>query len=293
MALLSSPVLERLRYSIVVMTLLPVSSTRSTWRRALALRVFRRQSYGDNGASPRRRPQADSRARSRRDPGIEQPAVRLAATPEPTGVTSQTQARDRSGRPSRRRRPRRRARRRRIRHGGSRERRGRFRAQRERGPGIERRQVAGPPGRLREVRAIAPKVGGARDSGPACGSCGRGDIGDEDVAGRVRADMEVGRRIGSAHIERGDRLARGRFDRDGSGIVDRMVARRKGDLREIDLVRAAEAADGVGEVGPGGVFDLAAGRGEIDSAAPGRRSPWRARGRPDRSSFRRKRYWRR
>ena len=48
-----------------------------------------------------------------------------------------------------------------------------------------------------------------------------------------------------------------------------MVARNKGDLREVDLIRAAEAADPVGEVRPGGVFDFAAGRGEIDSPAAG------------------------
>jgi hypothetical protein len=46
-----------------------------------------------------------------------------------------------------------------------------------------------------------------------------------------------------------------------------MVARSEGDLREVDLVCAAEAADRVGEAGASGVVDPAAGRGEIDPAA--------------------------
>ena len=48
-----------------------------------------------------------------------------------------------------------------------------------------------------------------------------------------------------------------------------MVARGKGDLREVDSVLALKAADRVGEVGAGGVFDLAMGRGEVDSASAG------------------------
>ncbi len=50
-----------------------------------------------------------------------------------------------------------------------------------------------------------------------------------------------------------------------------MVARRIVDFCEVDLVRAAEAGDRVGEVRAGGVFELAAGRGEMNSAAAGRR----------------------
>src|SRR6516165_3695779 len=54
-----------------------------------------------------------------------------------------------------------------------------------------------------------------------------------------------------------------------------MVAHRVLDLGKVDLVLAAEAADRVGDVDAdlGGVFDLAAGRGEVDSSAPGRFRP--------------------
>ncbi len=48
-----------------------------------------------------------------------------------------------------------------------------------------------------------------------------------------------------------------------------MVARSEGDLRKVDLIRAAEADDPVCEVRPGGVFEFAAGRGEMDCAPPG------------------------
>ena len=105
---------------------------------------------------------------------------------------------------------------------------------------------------------------------------GRVHVSDEDVAVSVRPDLEVGRRVRSAHVERGDGRVRGIFDRDGPVRVDRMVAGRIDGGREVDCVRTRgpadrpEAADGVGEVGAGsGVFDFAAGRGKGDSAAPG------------------------
>ena len=122
-----------------------------------------------------------------------------------------------------------------------------------------------------ELRAIPSKK--IRRAFPANfvgrGVCGRGDEGDEDMAGSVLADMEVGRRMGSADLERRDcRAGRGSY-RDVSGFVYRVVAGSEGDLREVDFVLVAEAADPVGEVSPGGVFDLAAGRGEMDCAAAG------------------------
>ena len=97
------------------------------------------------------------------------------------------------------------------------------------------------------------------------------------MAGWVRPDLEVGRRVRSVHFERGDCPPTGRLDRDDPVRVDRGVARRIGDRREVDCVRARgaaeqpEAGDRVGEIRARGVFDLAAGRREIDSAAPGGR----------------------
>ena len=103
--------------------------------------------------------------------------------------------------------------------------------------------------------------------------------------------MEVGRGIGSGDLERRDRRAGGGFDRDFSGIVDRMVARSEGDLRKVDLIRAAETDDPVCKVHPGGVFEFAAGRGEMDCAAARRPWCWRAPGSPSRSWSRRYRRW--